>query len=290
MAIFMLSTVLLQKDDLVIIGEVDYYYACKSFLNAGAQLVKVRIDEHGIDVDEVESICMKKKIRAVYVTAHHHFPTTVTLSAARRMKLLTLSEYYGFIILEDDYDYDFHYQSNPILPLASTDKLGMVVYIGSLSKTVAPAVRLGYIAAPLNLIRELAKLRQIIDVQGDPLLEQAIAELFVEGEIRRHMKKAIKEYRLRRDNMCALLKDKLSDVIEFKTPEGGLAIWAKFDKKVNLPELSSKLREKGLVLSSGVVHDSMAGKKLNSNRMGFGWMNPKEAEISVEILRKSIDN
>lgn len=288
MAIFLLSSILLQKDDLVIVGEVDYYYACKSFIHAGAKLIKVKIDDQGIDVEQIEVICKKRKIRAVYVTAHHHFPTTVTLSAARRMKLLSLSEQFEFIILEDDYDYDFHYQSNPILPLASADRKGMVVYIGTLSKTIAPAFRIGYVAAPANLIKELTKLRQIIDVQGDPLMEQTIAELFVMGEIRRHMKKALKEYRQRRDLMCALINDKLSDVINFKIPDGGLAIWAKFDNKVNLPDLSGKLREKGIVLSSGLVHDSMAEKKLNSNRMGFGWMNMLEAEKAVEILRNTI--
>lgn len=288
MAIFMLSAILLQKDDLVIVGEVDYYYACKSFTNAGAKLVKVKIDEHGMDVDQIERICKKRKIRAVYVTAHHHYPTTVTLSAARRMKLLSLSEEYGFIILEDDYDYDFHYQSNPILPLASADRKGMVIYIGTLSKTIAPAFRIGYVAAPMNLIKELGRLRQIIDVQGDPLLEQSIAELFVAGEIRRHMKKALKEYKQRRDHMCALLKDKLGDVIEFKIPDGGLAIWSKYDKRVNLPELSDKMREKGIVLSNGLVHDAIAGRRMNSNRMGFGWMNMDEAEKAIEILRKTI--
>ncbi len=288
MAIFMLSSILLQKDDLVIVGEVDYYYACKSFTNAGAKLVKVKIDEQGIDIAQIENICKKKKIRAVYITAHHHYPTTVTLSAARRMKLLSLSEQFGFIILEDDYDYDFHYQSNPILPLASADRKGMVIYIGTLSKSIAPAFRIGYVAAPINLIKELGRLRQIIDVQGDPLLEQTIAELFVEGEIRRHMKKAVKEYKQRRDHMCELLNDKLGNVIDFKIPDGGLAIWAKFDKGVKLPELSIKLKEKGIILSNGLVHDSLAEKKLNSNRMGFGWMNMKEAERAVEILRKTI--
>lgn len=288
MGIFMLSQVLLAKNDVVIIGEVDYYYACKAFAHAGARLLRVRIDEMGIDVDQIEAECKKRKIRAVYVTAHHHYPTTVTLCAPRRMKLLSLSEQYGFVIIEDDYDFDFHYHSAPILPLASADKKGMVVYLGTLSKTIAPAIRIGYIAAPENLILEVARLRQIIDTQGDPALEQAVAELFVVGEIRRHMKKALKEYRQRRDHMCSLLQDKLGDVIDFKIPDGGLAIWARYDKSIDLPELSLKLREKGIVLSNGLIHDSVAEKKLNSTRMGFGWMNMEEAEWAVEGLWRAV--
>ncbi len=288
MGIFMLSQLLLDKDDLVIVGEVDFYYACNTFTHVGARLLKVRVDDMGIDVDQIEEECRKRKIRAVYVTAHHHYPTTVTLCAARRMKLLSLSEQYGFIIIEDDYDYDFHYHSGPILPLASADRKGMVVYLGTLSKSIAPAIRIGYVAAPKNLILELGKLRQIIDVQGDPVMEQAVAELFVTGEIRRHMKKALKEYRQRRDYMSALLRDRLGEVIDFRTPDGGLAIWAKFEQGIDLPELSRKVREKGIVLSNGLIHDSAAGKKLNSTRMGFGWMNREEAEKAVEVLWNAV--
>ena len=135
----------------------------------------------------------------------------------------------------------------------------------------------------------MSKLRQIIDIQGDPILEQAVAELFVQGEIRRHMKKSLKEYRLRRDFTCELLNQKLSDCIEFKIPEGGLAVWARYDKKIKLPEVSAKLRKKGFVLSNGLIHDTEE-KKLNSTRMGFGWMNTAEADKAVNALYGVIKN
>jgi GntR family transcriptional regulator/MocR family aminotransferase len=287
MGIFLITNVVIKKGDSIIIGETNYYYADRVFINAGAKLVRVPVDENGIDVDRIETICKRKKIRAIYVTSHHHYPTTVKLSAARRMKLLSLSEKYGFIIIEDDYDYDFHYHSNPILPLASGDRKGMVIYIGTLSKSFAPAIRIGYVAAPMNLIAELGRLRQVIDVQGDPIIEQAVAELFVQGEIRRHMKKSLKEYKLRRDFMCDFLEKKLGGEINFDIPEGGLAIWAKYNKKIPLPELAIKLKKKGVILSSGLIHN-VDGKKLNATRMGFGWMNISEAEKALGILYQTI--
>jgi len=204
------------------------------------------------------------------------------------MKLLQLAEKYGFIIIEDDYDYEFHYESSPILPLASADRSGMVVYIGSFSKTITPGIRMGYVAAPPNLILELAKLRMLVDAQGEAVMEQAIAEMLNEGEIRRHMKKALKIYRERRDFMCYLLKEKLSDVIDFKIPQGGLAIWAKYDKRIPVPELSARLFKKEIVLSPGRLHDASAGRKLNSTRMGFGWMNLKEADKAITILYDTV--
>lgn len=288
MAMYLLASILISKNDIVVTGALSFRYADICFLNVGANMLRIPVDDEGIDVDELEKICRLKKIRAIYLTSHHHYPTTVTLSAARRMKLIHLAEQYRFIIIEDDYDYEFHYQSSPILPLASVDKHGMVIYIGSFSKTLFPSIRIGYIVAPPNLILELSKVRQIMDVQGDPILEQVVAELLNEGQIRRHLKKAIKIYKERRDFMCTQLKDKLSDIIDFKIPEGGLSIWAKFDKSIPLPELSEKLIKKEIIISKGLIHDYASGKKLNATRMGFGWMNINEAERAIQVLAETI--
>src|SRR5262245_38801640 len=216
MGLYMLTRVLFNKGDTVIVGDTNYFYADHAFQLGGVKLQRVKVDEMGIDVDAIEKICKRKKIKALYITSHHHYPTTVTLTASRRIKLLSLSEKYGFIIIEDDYDYDFHYLSSPILPLVSADTKGMVIYIGTLSKSLAPAIRTGYIVAPVNLILELTRIRQLMDTQGDPVMELALAELFQEGVIKRHMKKAQQEYHRRRDFMCSYLKEKLSDVIDFR--------------------------------------------------------------------------
>jgi len=286
LALYLLSKILLSKGDNVAVGDPNYYYADHVFLNAGTSLVRIKVDDQGIDVDALEKICKRKTIKALYVTPHHHYPTTVTLTAARRIRLLSLAEKYGFIIIEDDYDYDFHYQSSPILPLVSADTRGMVIYIGTLSKTLAPFIRTGYIIAPQNLILELCRIRQLMDTQGDPIMELALAEMFQDGSINRHMKKALHTYHHRRDALCGLLKQKLSDVIDFKIPDGGLAIWAKFDKSVPLPPLAEKLKAENLILSPGLIHNNSV--PLNSTRMGFAWMNEKEAANAVDMMAKTI--
>jgi GntR family transcriptional regulator/MocR family aminotransferase len=287
MGLYLLTCVLFSRGENVIVGDTNYYYADRCFENAGMHLIRVKVDETGIDVDAIEKICRKKKIKAIYITSHHHYPTTVTLIASRRIKLVELSEKFGFIIIEDDYDYDFHYCSSPILPLISADQKGMIIYIGTLSKTIAPAIRTGYVIAPPNLILEMTRIRQIIDTQGDPIMELALAEMFAEGEIRRHMKKALQEYHQRRDFLCEQLTQKLPGIIDFKTPDGGLAIWAKFDKSVPLPPLTEKLRSQGLILSNGLIHN-ISSASLNTTRMGFAWMNRKETERAIAILTKTI--
>jgi GntR family transcriptional regulator/MocR family aminotransferase len=289
MGLYLIATTLFKKGEKIIVGNTNYYYADRIFMQTGMQLIRVNVDDQGIDVDEIERTCQSTKVSAVFITPHHHFPTTVTLTPERRKKLLALAESAGFVIIEDDYDYDFHYESSPILPLASADKKGMVVYIGTLSKTVSPAIRVGYVVAPVNLITELTRLRQLIDTQGDPIMELALVNLFQEGIIDRHLKKVLLEYRERRDFMCSALSQALGNKINFKIPEGGLSVWARFDPSLPLPPLATQLKEKGIILSNGLIYNT-AENSLNATRIGFGWMKTKEAEKAIQILMDTIRN
>lgn len=194
MAIYLLAKLLLEPGDVVIVGDLSYPSANLVFDECGATRLRIPVDSQGLVVEAIEEICRRQPVRLVYVTPHHHYPTTVTLSAERRIRLLQLAEQYGFVVLEDDYDYDFHYAGSPILPLASADAAGMVVYIGSFTKSIAPAFRVGYVVCPPNLIAQLGYRRRIIDRQGDTVLEQAIAEMLAEGDIQKHLKKAQKTY------------------------------------------------------------------------------------------------
>ena len=288
MGMFLTAMSLIKEGDVVVAGDPGYYYAERSFTNFGAVIERVPVDENGLVTDAIEALCKKKKIRLIYVTPHHHYPTTVTLCAGRRMALLALAEKYDFAILEDDYDYDFHYTSSPLLPLASADPNGSVIYIGSLSKTFTPVMRVGFMVASENLLAEVGKRRQFIDIQGDWLLEQMFAELFRLGEIQRHMKKALKIYRSRRDIFCELLKQELGHVIDFTIPEGGMSVWAQFDKGTDVMEITKRARKLGLVIPSGSIHDKVSSTKLNSTRMGFAMVNESEIEQSIDILKKAV--
>ncbi len=288
MAIYLAAMALLTDGDAVITGDPAYYYADRTFTHFGAKLLRVPVDGHGIRTDAVEDLCKRERIRLLYVTPHHHFPTTVTLCAARRMELLALSAKYGFVILEDDYDFDFQYETSPLLPLASADSDGMVVYVGSMSKTFAPFLRVGFLVAPKNLMDKVARLRQIIDVQGDYMLEQTVAELFYLGEIKRHMKKALKIYKQRRDVFCQLFQEKLGDRVQFKKPDGGMAVWAQFDPALSLPEISERARKQGLVISNGLIYDKASERKWNATRMGFACVNEGEIERAMNVLEKVV--
>ncbi len=287
MGMYLTNMAFVKPGDAVVMGAPSWFTAKISFMQAGAVVYTIPVDEHGMVVDALEALCQKQEIRMVYVTPHHHYPTTVMLRADRRIKLLKLAQQFRFIVFEDDYDYDFHYQSKPLLPLASADMEGLVLYSGSFTKSISPAFRVGYLVAPEEVIEYLSYHRRIIDRQGDNVLENAIAELLQEGVIQKYLRKAVREYRQRRDVFSDLLRQHLGHALQFQTPEGGMSVWAEFDRQINMEAIVTKALQQGLYLSSGVQHN-LPEHNFNATRLGFASSTVSELEQCVEILKKVI--
>lgn len=285
MSIYIVSEVLLSQGDTVLVGALSYFSVNMIFQKAGVNIISMPIDEEGIMVEHVREACKKQKIRMLYLTPHHHYPTTVTLSAQRRLELLNLANEFGFIILEDDYDYDFHYDKSPILPLASADTNGMVVYIGSFGKSLAPGFRTGFIVAPENLMAELRKHLGIIDRQGDILMEQVLGEMIAEGEIHRYLKKSVKIYQERRNHFAALLEEYLGDLIRFQIPSGGLAIWIEWNVPINLMQLGRNCAQNNLFIPKTLLYQN---KNLTAMRLGYGHLDFDEMKNSITILSGTV--
>ncbi|MDW7693293.1 PLP-dependent aminotransferase family protein [Flammeovirgaceae bacterium SG7u.111] len=285
MGIYLAGKLLLESEGNIVVGTTNYRSANKTFIESGGVLNKVNVDDKGLITDEIAALCQQKNIKAVYVTSHHHHPTTVTLSAERRMHLLELSQQYNFAIIEDDYDYDFHYNNAPILPLASGDEQGNVVYIGALCKIVAPAIRVGYMVAPSNFVDEAARYRRIIDRQGDALLEAVMARMIKNGDVQRHSKKALKIYKDRRDLFCSLLKEKLGKYFEFEIPEGGMAVWAMLKKPYSWDELRKEAATQNLAIADYCWdREENDPVMLQGMRLGFASLNEEEIREAVNRL------
>ena len=276
MSIYLASKLLLNDGDIVVVGNPNYSNANETFEEVGAKLLEVNVDANGLDVDKIELICKKKKITAVYVIPHHHYPTTVTLSVERRMKLLALSQQYSFVIIEDDYDYDYHYNSSPYLPLANANHSGNVIYIGSFSKILDPSLRIGFMVAPANFIAQTVALRKLIDVGGYGYMQNALASLIKNGELKRHLKRALKAYHFRRDFLNELLEKKLGKYVQYNIPSGGMAFWI---------ELKALYKIKDLV-KDPQLKIKRWDEALNAFRFGFASMNEQELTITVTYLAK----
>jgi GntR family transcriptional regulator/MocR family aminotransferase len=287
MSIYLVASRLISKGDNVIVTKPSYITANNCFISMGANLLEVGVDENGMDMDDVEAWCKKKKVRCLYVTSHHHHPTTVTLSIERRLRLLHLAERYGFAIIEDDYDYDYHFQNKPLLPIASNDKHGSVIYIGSFSKILSQAFRVGYIIAADDFIQQLSVFRRLVDRHGDPVLEEAIGRLFENNTIKNHIKKAVTIYKERRDNAYALLHRELGNFMHCTLPEGGLAFWAHFDRRIDLDRLSKRCATRGIRFPHRGFYN-YDKRKVNACRLGFASMNNRELAKTIEVLQDEI--
>lgn len=285
MSIYIVSQILLSEGDTVLVGALSYFSVNMIFQKSKVNIISLPIDNEGIKVESVREACKKQRIRMLYLTPHHHYPTTVALSAQRRLELLELANEYGFIILEDDYDYEFHYDKSPILPLASADTNGMVIYIGSFGKSLAPGFRTGFIVAPENLMAEMRKYLGIIDRQGDILMERALGEMIEEGEIHRYLKKSLKVYQERRDYFALLLNEHLNGLIRFQKPSGGLAFWMEWTVPVNLMLLSRNCAQQNLFIPKTLLYQN---RDLTAMRIGFGNFNVEEMERSIAILSKNV--
>lgn len=285
MGIYLAGKLLISPSDHIAVGSSNYPFADQTFQHLGAQLVRIPIDEQGMDMDYLETVLSHTSIRAVYIIPHHHFPTTVTTSMERRMKLLHLAKKFRFAIIEDDYDFDFHYDNKPYVPLASIDHHHNVIYIGSISKTFAPALRIGFMVGPSAFVDAAALTREFIDKQGDTLLENAFAMMFDSGEMERHFRKSLKIYKQRRNLFCEILTSDFNGLIDFKIPEGGLAVWANFNEKINLTEIAEKALKKGLYIEYGDLYKNEVFVS-NGMRMGFASLNEKEMRQALGILKK----
>lgn len=284
MAMYLAAQCLLKKDDCIIVENPGYQPARKAFEQAGARLLPVDVDQEGLVTEDVKRILQSgRKIKALYTTPHHQYPTTVTMSLQRRLELIQLSNKYGFTIIEDDYDNEFHFGYRPVLPVSSFDELKKYVYVGTMSKVVAPALRVGYLATTIpGLMEKVASLRKIIDVQGDAIMEQAVLQLIHDGTIKKHLKKATQYYRAKRDLTKALLVKYMGEKAGYNIPEGGLAFWIVPSQQCNWDYIAAQLQKKGIRI---ITPDQYSfGKAVNGLRLSYGALSAEQLEEGVREL------
>ena len=286
MAMWLVARALLEPGDRVAVESYGYVPAWDALGQNGAELIPIPVDDEGMDTAALERQIAGGPdggpIRAVYVTPHHQYPTLATLSAARRMHLLALAREHGFAIIEDDYDNEYHYEGRPVLPLASADRAGSVVYIGTLSKVLAPGLRIGYVVAPRAVLERLTRQRTLVDRQGDRPTEAAVAELIEDGEIQRHIRRTRRIYHGRRDALAHQLEDQLGDLVQFQVPRGGMAFWVECDRAIDVEGWAERARERGVIVTPGRM---VAFHDRPEPHLRVGFARTDEAEIARAVTR-----
>jgi GntR family transcriptional regulator/MocR family aminotransferase len=283
MALTLVARSLMRPGDVVAVEQIGYRPAWEAFRAAGATVVPVAVDRDGIDVAELRTLASQTALRAVYVTPHHQYPTTVTLKAARRLALLTLARTERIAIIEDDYDHEFHYDGRPVLPLASGDHAGLVVYIGTLSKILAPGLRIGYIVAPPAVLQSVGAFRSLLDIQGDLATEAAVATLIDDGELQRHVARVRRVYAVRREVLSNSLRRVFGDGVEFTLAPGGMALWVRLRMSVDVEAWARRSIEHGVSWYTGRRY-AFDGRPRPFARFSFAWLNERELPEAVRRM------
>lgn len=287
-ALFLAAHVLCRPGQVIAVEALGYPPAWEAFRLAGAKLQPVRVDKRGIVVDDLLRLSEQEDIAAVYVTPHHQYPTTVTMSASRRQRLLELAQARQFFVIEDDYDHEFHFEGQPVLPLASFDAARLVIHIGTLSKVFAPGLRIGYVAAQERVVAQMAAARRLLDRQGDHTLELALAYLIEEGVLGAHLRRMHRVYAERRLALHQAISSSLQGRLSFVPAAGGLAVWARVVAPPGAgTRFAAQWAERALTKGVAVQPARMLsfdGRHRGAMRLGFPRLDAGEIRQAVRLL------
>jgi GntR family transcriptional regulator/MocR family aminotransferase len=245
-AYYLLAEALFDKRTRVGLEEPGHPHARNSFSMRRPQWVDIRVDAEGLVVDALPALDY------VFVTPSHQSPTTVTLSLERRQWLLRKAELQDFVVIEDDYEAENLYEGEPMPALKSLDRAGRVIYIGSVSKSLSPALRLGYIVAPRALISELRLIRHTMVRHPSALLQHAYALFLSLGHHESHTRRVNQAMQQRMAQAAQALREHLPD-FRFTLPQGGASIWVQGPAWLDAGELGEMARARGVLIEAGDV-------------------------------------
>jgi GntR family transcriptional regulator/MocR family aminotransferase len=238
----------LKEEILVTMGaQHAYYLLAEALFDERTRVgLEVDVDEDGLVVDALPAADY------LFVTPSHQSPTTATLSLERRQWLLRKAELQDFVIIEDDYEAENLYEGTPMPALKSLDKTGRVIYVGSVSKSLSPALRLGFIVAPRALIKELRVIRHAMVRHPSAFLQHAYALFLSLGHHESHARRVNHAMQERLALAAQALREHLPD-FEFRLPSGGASIWVQAPTWVDATELSLMARSHGVLIEAGDV-------------------------------------
>ncbi len=274
----LVSRVLFEPGECLLIEDPCYQGARQIFHADGLELIPCPVGTEGLEWPS------EKSAKAVYVTPSHQFPTGVTLPLARRLKLLSWAKERHAVILEDDYDSEYRYEGRPLESIQGLDATGRVVYLGTFSKVLFPALRVGYVAFPRELVPHFTRAKWLSDRQASLLEQRALADLLRSGEFDQHLRRARTRNQARRETLLAALEARLSEPFEISGANAGIhvVVWFPGRTTGELDSWIAAAEEVGVGLYS--VAPYFLTKPSRAGLL-FGYGNLDEAEITEGIRR-----
>jgi GntR family transcriptional regulator / MocR family aminotransferase len=279
------AQVLLDANERVWVEEPGYPGARQALTMAGAQLVPVPVDHEGLDV--AEGIRRARNARAVYITPSHQYPLGVTMTATRRMLLLNWAMRSGAWIIEDDYDSEYRLGGRPIASLQGLDPDARVIYVGTFSKVMFPALRLGYVVVPKDLVVAFSTVRDATDQFSSTLYQAAMTDFIREGHFARHIRRMRMLYMERRTALVQAIHKQMGGDLEVIGAEAGMHLVALLPPGVSDVAISRRAAEMGISampLTSCYAKPPLRGGLI----LGYGGADARQIHDGIRRLRMII--
>jgi GntR family transcriptional regulator / MocR family aminotransferase len=284
-ALMLIATMMLDANDQVAIEEPCYPGIRSALSVSGATPVPVEVDENGMVVDAL--VRKSPAPRGVYVTPSHQYPTTATLSLERRLALIEWAQRHRRWIIEDDYDSEYRYDGSPLSCIQGLDSSGIVLYVGTFTKTLFPAIRLAYLVAPAHLVPALVAMRTLVDGHSAIFNQAVLAEFMASGEFTTHVRRMRQFYKGRRDAFAEAIERHLSPFGTLRVPTGGFqATWY-------LHEEYDEIAVAEKAKAAKIILPSLSDLYLRRSRragfvMGFAAITPQEADTAARRLASTL--
>ncbi len=281
-ALYLLASLLVSDRHVVGFEDPGYPDARNIFKKCTPSITTLPVDGEGVVIDARVNAC-----DYVYVTPSHQSPTTVTMSAKRRQTLLEQADKSDFLVIEDDYECESNFRGNPTAALKSRDQNNRVIYVGSLSKTLAPGLRVGYLVGPAELIHEARSLRRLM-VRHPPANNQRIVALFLSlGHHDSLINRLSHCHKQRWQVMGSALDRHLPDSSHMPT-YGGTSYWVKGPRELNTKELYPRALEHGILFEPGDVYFDSEPPPKHYLRLGFSSISVDRIEPGIRKLAELI--
>jgi len=281
------ASTLFAKGDYVVLEALHAPATAAAFKKNHAHIQTVKHHQHGVDIDDLEKLCINYPVRAIYVSPECQQPTTWRMSTDNRAQLLKLAKRYDFYVIEDHTHASFQYAKHSLPTLASIDQAERVIYLGSLAHMLNASYRASYIISPQQLHATFVQKLNTINDSHDQLQTLALTELLLSGEVKKQLKRAQKIYLERRDHFCQLLKQALGDAVKCEIPSAGFAVWVQWQTEATEIMLVERMQQAGLTLDTSTVYQHDQTGRI-SMRIYFAHLNLEEQKSVIKRLKKSI--
>lgn len=278
-SISLLALILNKEHDTLAIEEPGYHVARKVYENHKYKIEKIEVNKNGIDIEKLE----KSKARLVYITPSHQYPTGVAIPISNRLKLLDWANKRNGIIIEDDYASELNYVNKPIPSLQGLDKKQRVVYVGTFSKALSPALRVSYMVLPINILERYQENYSYYDSGVSLLTQKTLHSFMKDGYWDKHLRKILTQNKKKHNLLKSLLESSLKKSMKIVSQGGGLAILIQPILNFDWEKLEKLGKEEKIKL---YFAKPRSGGNYQALMIGFGGINEEQIEDAVSILSK----